>query len=286
VSDLREQLLVLGVDMAMPGQQYYREGWINIRCPFCHSSKRMLGVSEQTYAASCWKCGKQNTLSAVLGNHPHLSRNVVKGILGDRRFTVPETEVHTGTYKPPTGLVELNEFDRKYLEQRQFDADELVHHWGIQSYSRSHRIFIPVYMDGVLVSWTSRATTKSGPRYRTATNDQSALPVGTIVYGLDKVSHTAIIVEGPTDAWAVGPGAVAVLGVSYTDAQVHRLANVPRKVICFDSSLSAQRRAYDLAGLLSTYGTDTVIVELETGSDPAEADKAEIEELRTRYLGD
>lgn len=285
MSELRASLIAWGVDVAEPQDPYFRAGWTNTRCPLCNSHKKHLGISDDG-GANCWKCGKVSVYEAVTLLAPRVSRSDVQRVLRSTRLqtkTTPQVR-HSGKYKAPQ-TTELTQEAKRYLASRGYDPGTLASTWGLRS-MRS-RVFVPIIVDRKPVSWTSRAT-KPGDRMRwlTARDSESAFPVKSLIYGSDYVHHTGIIVEGPTDAWAIGPGAVAVLGIAYTPEQIDRLANIPRKVICFDSSIQAQRRADTLATELAAFGTDPILIQLETGDDPAEADPDEIRELRQHFLGE
>jgi hypothetical protein len=63
-----------------------------------------------------------------------------------------------------------------------------------------------------------------------------------------------------------------------------RLAKYPNRVICFDASADAQQRADALAKQLAPFDGLTINIQLETGDDPASADKHELQELREQFL--
>jgi len=130
------------------------------------------------------------------------------------------------------------------------------------------------------VSWTTRTIGTGGSKYVSAGLLEERVHHKTILYGADFAGLGIIVVEGPTSAWAVGPGAVATLGVKYTKWQVLAIGQYPRRTICFDSEPVAQKQAQRLALELQAFPGQTDVVELETGNDPAEADPEEVEQLR------
>ena len=67
--------------------------------------------------------------------------------------------------------------------------------------------------------------------------------------------------------------------VSYTRAQVERIAKYPVRVICFDSEKGAQDRALRLARELEVFPGETSNVRL-SGKDAATSPKAETRELQ------
>jgi DNA primase len=127
---------------------------------------------------------------------------------------------------------------------------------------------------------------KADLRYVSAKPAEEAMPIKSTLYGWDYVRHAAIVVEGPTDAWRIGPGAVATLGTSYSKAQVLLLTNLPVRVVCFDRDNEAQRRAKRLCCELAVFPGRTVNVCLEShlaASDPGGL-REEVNELRQRFL--
>ena len=161
--------------------------------------------------------------------------------------------------------------------------------WGVMAtgpHGRlAWRLWIPIHVNGQVVSWTTRAIGDHvRPRYVSASPEEEIVSHKSVLYGEDLAGPTIVIVEGPLDVWAIGPGAVGVLGLQVTPEQINRMGRYPLRVLCFDNEPAAQRRASRLADLLASFPGDTDIDRLETGDDPADAEKEEIEELRKRYF--
>jgi hypothetical protein len=231
---------------------------------------------------------------------PFTDATIRKGLIAgiDRRTaaTIAKglTVSHDVAYVPkgrlelPAGLVPLMKQHKRYLQGRGFDADDLVRLWGIQAIGLAvdlaWRIFIPAYYQGQVVSWTTRSISDNvTSRYWSAGQDQESMPLKHLLYGEQYCQNTVIVTEGPLDAWAIGPGAVSVCGVSYTQQQVSRMVRYPTRVICFDNEPDAQRRALKLAESLSAFNGDTYNV-LLSGKDAASSPKREIELLRREFL--
>jgi hypothetical protein len=194
-----------------------------------------------------------------------------------------------GTLELPKGIVDLLPVHKKYLQRRGFDPDELARIWGVQGIGMaaklSWRIFIPIHDDrGRVVSWTTRQLHNDGIRYQSASNEQEEKNLKTLLYGEHLTRDVIVIVEGPMDAWAIGPGAVATLGIAYTQTQLCKLSRFTQRVVCFDATEDAQDRADALCAQLAAFPGSTENVCLETGDDPADADPAEIAELRQQFL--
>lgn len=144
----------------------------------------------------------------------------------------------------------------------------------------SWRLFIPITYNGDEVSWTTRSIAQDvRQRYISASAKQEAVNHKTLVYGQDHCFHSVVIVEGPLDAWKVGPGAGALFGTAYTPAQVKRLVRHPNRYVCFDSSPDAQAQAERLVDELSCFEgvTENIVLDAE---DPGSAPERELRLLR------
>jgi DNA primase len=109
------------------------------------------------------------------------------------------------------------------------------------------------------------------------------MPHKSLLYGEDLARKTIIINEGPTDAWAIGPGAVATLGTSYSLSQVSKMVEFEKRIVCFDNEPAAQARARKLCADLSAFpgSTENCILDAD---DAASASRKELKLLRQTYL--
>jgi len=285
-----EILSELKVTFVQAGSHHHaRPGWINLDCPFCggDSGRFHLGFNIASKYTFCWKCG-----------HHHLDR--VLEALGCPRARAVElarsvdTEIEIKRDLAPSQLVvprslgPLLPAHKRYLRGRGFDPGELEVIWKIKGIGIAHklawRIYIPVTRKGKQVSWTTRAIGEDvGQRYISAPAANESRNIKETVYGLEACHHSIVIVEGPTDAWAIGPGAGALFGTVFTPAQVNELVSIPRRVVCFDASPPAQAQATKLAEQLSCFPGITENVCLDA-ADPGSASPAELRLLR-RFAG-
>jgi hypothetical protein len=239
--------------------------------------------------ANCWKCGGRNAAAAIALLCRVSEREAAAAIGSGRRVIEPQSEA-VGVLRRPTGVAELLPPHRRYLEGRGFDPDVIASTWGVQGLGPQAklkwRLYIPIFdRNGREVSWTTRSiSTSAERRYRSASEDEEAVPHKSLLYGAHLAGRAIVIVEGPIDAWAIGPGAVATCGLSYSPAQFAAMCEYPVRVVCFDSTPDAQERADKLCSRLSVLAGQTENVMLETGDDAADADADEVEELRRRYL--
>lgn len=265
-------------------------GFVQIDCPYCSpkSSHWRMGYSIEGKFTTCWQCGWKplaETLS-LLTDEPMAKCYALANGLPVSRV---EQVKHKGTLKLPRGVGPLLPAHKRYLESRGFDPAELEERWGIRGIGQAAlyqwRLFIPIIWQGETVSWTTRTIGDKGKRYMNAPTEMEAVPAKTLLYGEDFCQHAAIVVEGPLDAIAIGPGAVATMGLVVTEEQIRRLAEYSTVAVCFDDEPDAQRRANALRTKLDFFGGSVKNVTLETGSDPAEAEQEEIEELRQLVFG-
>lgn len=294
---LREHLESWGIPTAPVTNKHNRRGWVNVNCPQCSflgSDKYHLGINEDSWQGNCWQCGKVSVFNCIKQLVPRLPHESVAKAFNSRvKYTTREVVKHTGRYgKPKTH--KLRKGHHEYLQSRGLDSEKVEHEWNLEctlsnapkweGLDMRARIFIPVIVDGKPVTWTSRSILPKGkPRYIAAPNEHEAVPIKSIAFGLDKPTHTAIIVEGSFDAMRIGRGAVATMGTAFKAGQVRQLGKFMRRVICFDNSSEAQKAADRLAHELATYPGETLIVQIE-GDDPASAPESEIIQLRNNFL--
>ena len=279
------------VEFRRPGEhKHARAGWLQLDCPKCgpRSGNFHLGFSIGRRLMNCWRCGPApvvETLARLSGKPPGFVLGVLKGLPNQRIKRVQ----YSGTYQPPAKVGPMGDPHRDYLKDRGFDPEELERVWGLQGIGVAAklkwRVFIPIHdIFGRAVSWTTRSVNPdSAARYISAEPSQELIHHKHLLYGERYCRHAAIIHEGPPDAWRTGPGAVATLGTGFTPAQCLRASKYPLRVICFDNEPAAQRRARQFADALSVFPGETIVARLESGKDSAEADEAEVAELR-KYL--
>ncbi len=266
--------------------QHVRFGWLGLQCPWCQTQKWHLGVRLSDGYTTCWRCGH------------HRIGDVLMELTGGTWKDIKHLTEFDGIRRLPVavkGKLKLPEIGpllpahKKYIRSRGFDPEYLSMSWGISGIGLaerlSWRLFIPIHIGRDLVSWTTRAIAKdTGPRYLSAGPTDEAVPHKNVLYGAQHVpGHAIIVVEGPADAWAIGHGAVAVLGLQVSPQQILDIAAYPRRMICFDSSDAAQKRAEALCQRLSQKSSADCITEsccLSTGDDPADADPDEIQQLK------
>jgi hypothetical protein len=252
-----------------------------VACPFCGDTRGRLWVNHQwgvrdplsgddnLHLAICFNEGclnnrpRQRQLQRLLGPFDDEVGGVVAPQAAADVWATPPSEPTL-----PDGSVPVNELPPAhpavaYLQGRNFDVHELWERWRVRYCERAplstpplrQRLVIPIHRPGgpgdatpVLAGWAARAVTPTpadGPRYLF----NAGLRASHLLYGLPAALPAAgpvVLVEGPTDVWRVGLGAVALLGRSLSPPQrgeVLRLARGRPVVVLLDRDAGAQARA-------------------------------------------
>ena len=283
-----ELLESLDIKFLEEGHKRCRPNWIQLDCPFCspNSSKWMMGLNKNHGYCNCWQCGYHGlveTLALLSGVESREIYPLLKNIQHTRYTETPRT----GKILIPDGVEELHPAHKRYLKERGYDPEEIINLWGVRGIGiaakLSWRLFLPIHLNNKMVSWTTRTIGDSETRYISARAEEEAINHKYLLYGEDLTSHAIIIVEGPIDAWRIGPGAVATFGLNISPEQIARMSVYPLRVICFDNTKDAQKRAQKLAYTLSLFPGETYIACI-TGKDVDTSPINEVKELRQRFL--
>jgi DNA primase len=207
-------------------------------------------------------------------------QKLLSGMIGD--FTKDRP---TGKLVLPEGIKPMTPRHRHYLKKRGFDPDEMEKVWHLQGIGMaaklSWRLFIPITLKGKVVSWTTRSLDPQvRMKYIGASSECESVPKRDLLYGEDYASpHSVICVEGPADVWAIGPGAVATLGIAYSQSQLMKLSRYTNRYIVYDAEERAQEKARQLCSDLKVFSGNTYNVVMDS-KDPGEASRKEINQLR------
>jgi len=103
-----------------------------------------------------------------------------------------------------------------------------------------------------------------------------------LLYGHHLVpGDTIVVVEGPLDAWAIGPGAVAVLGAGWDSQQLIEIMDQFSRVsVLFDEDSAGRKHRFSLCHELAALGKDVDMIH-GMDSDPASLTKDELTTLRS-----
>lgn len=279
----------LGVEFVGAGEHHHaRPDWLQLKhCPSCGSDNYHLGFNLAGRYFVCWKCGGLRTRYVLesLGAGRKEIGEFFAGLELPERTTRPAGKLQEPAHRGP-----LLAAHRRYLLERKFDPEELVRIWELEGIGiaaeLSWRIYIPITEGGRRVSWTTRTIGRKGLRYVSAEHAQESVPHKQCLYGADLARHSAVIVEGPSDVWRIGPGAVALLGTAYTPAQVKKLSRFAYRFVLFDNEPAAQMKARELAEQLSCFPGETAVLECDA-DDPGSMKAKAVRQLRRHArLGD
>ena len=234
---------------------------------------------------NCWRCGKkriQETIQALTGQSPAQVRDICQQL---PRSKEPASVLRAGgVLKLPAGIGPLQACHRRYIKGRKHSVSDLETLWGVQGIGLEGlqykwRLFLPFVYRDKTVSWTTRSigNVDESQRYRTAQRDQEVYFHKHLLYGLDYVRHTTIVVEGIFDVWRIGPGATALLGTRWSNEQLMQLARIPVRYICLDQG--AERYSQKLVNELCALPGKTHQIFLDS-KDPDSATKSELQLLR------
>ena len=266
------------------GHHHTRTGWLQIKeCRFCGSDNYHLGLNLSGNYCVCWRCGGHSLWNVLASFGVPAGR--IKSALSSLGTISQSKRVYgAARLQEPRFRGALLKAHKHYLRERGFNVSKIETLWQLEGIGihpqLAWRIYIPIHCRGERTSWTTRAIgSRVTQRYISAAADQESIPHKQSVYGLDFCRGAIVICEGPTDAWAIGPGAGALFGTAFTPAQVLLLADVPRRFICFDSAPEAQNKAKSLAGQLACFGgvTESLLIDAK---DPGSASKKEIAAIR------
>ena len=287
--NFRDILNQYGIPIAPNTHEHSRPGWLQIDCPFCSKgwTHYRMGYSLRGNYTNCWACGGHplyQTVMALTGLSSHEVRKLLTGLTYERPKNEPKP---VGTLKLPQGIGPLRPTHCKYLASRGFCVEQLKKLWDLQGIGIHDKlpwsIFIPFYYHGEVVSWLSRKITNGGQRYHSAGLMGEKLRHKDLLYGEDYCRNSIIVVEGPTDVWTIGPGAVATCGVGVSPSQISRIANYSRRIICFDNEPAAQRRARKVCDTLECLPGETFNVVLK-GKDANSSKRREVDMLRSMLV--
>jgi len=271
--------------------------WIGLEeCPFCGIHGNHFGINIQSKGYSCWGCGEKGTpvtlvkelLKTTIGDAVRIINEFYDGEL---EFEIKETG---NVVIMPSNVMDLMQSGGKYLKQRNFDPLFIRDKYKIQQTSHhsilehngqksdfSYRLIIPIIMHNRIVAYTGRDYTgKRNPKYRHVFIEACIIPPSSCLYNIDSVKDKCIIVEGMTDVWRLGDGAISLQGIQHTKEQIRYLAesNLKKIVILFDSG--KEKEATKLAKILTGVIRKVQVAYLPEG-DPG--DLSDIEALKIKH---
>lgn len=284
------------IEYLTSGHKHCTQGWVNVHCPWCEGSKNFhLGFDMAKEIFVCWRCGwhpTADTIAKLLGASPHETYAIMKQYGGRRvKSLIPaEKEIDKRPFQFPTDTEPLKKRHKDYLEKRGFDPERTEREWnllgtGPSSYLEgvnfSHRIIIPIYWEGKVVSFQGRDITgRSERKYLACPPERELINLKKILYRHpDSLSDRCICVEGVTDVWRIGRSAVATFGIKYTPRQLRLLMLYERVVLWYDDEVQAQEQARKLEIELLMKSKEAMVKRVALPGDPGSAPKAYVEKV-------
>jgi len=273
---------------------------INIDCinPDCDDNwrqRKKMTVNTDTKIAFCFKCGKiykpLDFVAEVEGISRFEAMKLVKaGIkrtFGPDRLeaalvgikplppTKPETEKDRSVTLPYNIKIEPGSEPYNYLMNRNFDSTVINHfrlrYQPVGPYGR--RIIIPVYVNGVLVTFQAR-TLDSNTRPKYLFPREGASCFQSVLYNWDQAKNyeVLIMVEGVTDAWRLWlrgfQNVVCTFGKSLKKEQRRLILDNPKtKTVIMFWDGEAMEKVYNTVGDLVD-SIDVRVAELPYGMEP------------------
>lgn len=263
--------------------------FLNVHCPFCPGKQNYhLGLHLAEGFCNCWRCG-HHSIGAVIKQLVGCSWEEVYRIR-DRYSDVGRVietikKVSTSPFTLlPYGVAALQETHKNYLIQRQFNPVELAKKWELSGTGHlgeyKFRIIAPIYVQNRLVSYQGRdITNRSSLKYMACRGEDEVIHHKHTLYGIDKIrGNRVVVVEGITDVWRLGDGAVATFGIKWTKQQMLLLAKYKDVLILYDLQEQAREQASKLADELAMV-TNVTLLNLETVSDPAAMPQRDADKL-------
>lgn len=261
--------------------KHSRKGWVQIVCPFCIGNPGWHGgfnINSGYY--NCWRCGNHwlpKTVSILISKNISTSREIIKKYSSGKILEEYKKKEYAEEVIFPVGCKKVVKMHLKYLKKRKFDALKVVSDWGLLGTgkvgSHNFRIIIPIYLDNVLISYTSRdITNKSKLKYLSCEEEKEVYDHKHSLYGVDKANKKkCLVVEGATDVWRFGKNSVGLFGIDYTEQQARLLGTRFDQIfILLDNEDTAQIKAEQLQRDITTiYNKECEVIEVPKMDDPA-----------------
>jgi len=270
-------------------------GWIGLQDPWKgHDTGYHMGWNLSGCYLYSWSTGGHSLFSWMKEVVPNVDYRIAIETYGDvyvdRRAEWSKKTAQAETLE--FHFEKLGKVARKYLTGRGFDADMLEDKYNLKwggnvDPTWHHRIIIPIYHNGVLVSWQGRSVAKDAEiRYLTLGVEKSVMDPKSVFFNWDNATGSVVIVnEGPFDSMRLGDGAIATLGTSTTEAQVRLLKKFKKVIVLFDPEKNALIRAEKFAQKVAAMGINVEVVDTEADDDVGAMPQEEADKLKKELLG-
>lgn len=287
-------------------------------CPFCGDSRDRLyvshffGVRDQNTNRrhrEMWKCFNAEC-QEDFDNRLQLEEDLINGFEHFPAVKIGVTQtgpkgLEPCTFPGTTVSIDALEPDHPaaaYLDGRNFDRTELARTWGvmlathvpprIRGSAAQGRIILPVRVNGSMVGWQARYAGDLEWKKAAVVKYLTYFPKSLAVYGIDEAagSRYVALMEGATDVWRHGPGAVCPLGKTFSPTQVkitaERAAGRPVVLVPDRNDPDSEREFIKTATKIVREQNDNGwnksaigMVMLPDGADPGKLDRDVLQSL-------
>ncbi len=269
-------------------------GWIGIQCPYCTDHANHGGINLVFKNFSCWLCPIKSSLVDLVCDLEEINYGAALDRVDEFQNFTPEEVAErerledVGQSVLPLGCRPLSKTHGDFLaRKRKFDPKRLVRDWGLVSAPVvgpwRHRIIIPVVVEDRVMTFVGMDHTgQKEPKYKAASIEESFMPTSEIVYGADYAGRNALLVEGVTDVWRIGKGAVATFGMTPGPKRVRHLLGLHTEqfYVLFDGEEQATNNAAQLVADLRAGGKQADALAMQRGFDPDMLTAPEVADLR------
>jgi DNA primase len=248
----------------------------------------------------CWRCGWKATNKAIalLLRITEQEAKEIARKYGGKSYVKSTTTVRVGQkkFRLPPSTAPMNDRHKRYLVKRNFDPEVIERLWDVRgtgpisimdNISFSHRLVIPIYWENRIVSFQTRdITAKHFLRYISCPEQREIVKHKHIFYQAIPIKDekACICVEGVTDAWRFGYGAIATFGIKYTKHQVREISKRFKRVfVVFDDDPQAVKQSEKLAAELVLRGVDAYSIRIQ--GDPGDMSQSDADTLKKELLG-
>ena len=292
--DIIEYLQSRGIDYIEEGKNVGPDV-VNINCPFCSDPSYHLSVHLTKPVFSCWRCKTQGHISKLIYHFEGKKAPFVLDKLSyiaahirSRSLTHEHgKELRSSVKLTNTAQKSLFQLHSDWLESRNFNPEYIFNKYRLMCVGPTsklkYRLIIPIYLNRRFVAYIARdVTNRAELRYIAGKNEDCVVPVKHTLYNYDNAKDTAIVVEGATDVWRIGDGAIATLGTVFTSQQIFLLGKFTRVFIMYDAE--AQGVGEKLVHQASSVVPFVELIEMSEG-DPADMTEEEVRSLRRELFG-
>jgi DNA primase len=286
---LTDYLNGIGVAFITEGKNV-TPGWIEITCPFCGDPSHHLGISPNLLF-NCWRCGEKGNIIKLVMELEGISYH--KAVKQAGEFDIKWAESFKRDIKerlghnilPKEAKDELLDIHANYLRGRSFCPTTIQSEFNILGVGPigkfKFRVIAPCKSQRTTINFTALAVLNQSPKYLHCPNEEAIVPMKSLLYNIDNVEKTMLIMEGITDVWRIGKGSVAVMGMEFSKEQLALVvkSKVKNVFVMFDSGEIEQEKANHLAMNLSGIVDHVEVIELPEG-DPGDLNESDVKHLR------